>query len=345
MKYYEKIDGLRFIAISAVLVHHMASIFSTYIDWGYFGVDLFFVISGFLITSILLKPTGTFKKNFTNFIVRRALRIFPLYYFVLFVLVIAGHAVVRENIISLLTYTFNYKVAHIDIHNPVEHFWSLCVEEQFYLFWPFLILSLRKRLELLTLVIFLIVAFAYCQIHFNILPSIQIYNYTGLPSRMGSLGLGGLGAILFLKPTKISNIILNSSKIEFIIWPVLVLALIYRIPILLGVCSLFFVLKAASDSFHSKFLNRLLIHKKVLFIAKISYGLYIYHVPIIYYATPHLFDPIWHRIDFDALGSLSVLQYHSWLVKFPLYSALTIVISKLSYDYFERPILKLKKHF
>jgi len=72
MNYYQKIDGLRCIAITAVMIHNIASIFSTYIDWGYFGVDLFFVISGFLITSILLKSKGSFKTTYINFLARRS---------------------------------------------------------------------------------------------------------------------------------------------------------------------------------------------------------------------------------------------------------------------------------
>lgn len=143
--YYQKIDGLRCLAIIAVMVHHMAGILSTYVDWGYFGVDLFFVISGFLITLILLKTKGSFKAAYGKFLARRSLRIFPLYYFALLILVLIGHPLVLQELGYLLTYTYNYRYPMISEASPVGHFWSLGVEEQYYLFWPFIVLGFKKR--------------------------------------------------------------------------------------------------------------------------------------------------------------------------------------------------------
>jgi peptidoglycan/LPS O-acetylase OafA/YrhL len=72
INYYRKIDGLRFIAILFVMIEHFASFLAKYISAGYYGVDLFFVISGFLVIGILLKPNeGSFKKNYLNFLGRR----------------------------------------------------------------------------------------------------------------------------------------------------------------------------------------------------------------------------------------------------------------------------------
>ena len=139
--------------------------------------------------------------------------------------------------------------------------------------------------------------FAYSQIAFNIIPSISIYNYVGLPARMG---LGSIGAMFFM---------LQSQKLKYILH------------------------------------NKLLTHKYDLYIGKISYGLYVYHVIVIYFLTPYVFDPIWYNINFEAFGTLNVLQYHSWLIKFPLYSIITLAISDLSYRYFEKPLLKFKRHF
>jgi peptidoglycan/LPS O-acetylase OafA/YrhL len=345
MQYFQKIDGLRFIAISVVFVHHIASIFSTYIDWGYFGVDLFFVISGFLITLILLKSKGKFKKVYGNFLARRCLRIFPLYYFALAILIIIGHPVVRENIGYLLSYTFNYKFPFITEDNPVGHFWSLCVEEQYYLFWPFIVLGLRKQLNSLSLVVIIMIFFAYLQIHFNIIPSISVYNYTGLTTRMGSLGLGSLGAILFTQQSNLLRLMLDNKYIEYTMYAICISALVFFIPFLMGVSSLFLVLKAAQNSFHFNGVSRLLSNKKVLYMGRISYGLYVYHIIVIFYGTPYVFDPFWNSIDFESFGRLSVLQYHSWLLKLPIYVGLTILISEVSYRYFENPLLRLKNAY
>ncbi len=345
MKYFEKIDGLRFIAILAVLVHHIASLFSTYINWGYYGVDLFFVISGFLITSILLKSDAKFKSIYWNFLARRSIRIFPLYYFVLILLLVVGNEVVKDHILSLATYTFNYSYPYIITDNPVGHFWSLCVEEQFYLFWPFLVLGLRNRLDTLMIAVLLLITFGYVQIYFNIIPSIQIYNYSGLPARMGSLGLGGLGAILFITKKSQLLTILENKPFEYVMYLVLVVSLVCTQPLLMGLSSLYLVLKAASNSYNSKFMNAMLSNGKVKYIGRISYGLYIYHVPVIYYGTIYLFDPIWKTINFDDFGKFSVLQYHSWILKFPLYCVITIIIAEFSFRYFEKPLLGLKDRF
>lgn len=345
MTYYKKIDGLRCMAISAVLVHHIASIFSSYIDLGYFGVDLFFVISGFLITLILLKSSGTFKVSYCRFLARRTLRIFPLYYFAILVLVIVGNPGVLDNIKYFLTYTFNYRYPFITQPNPLGHFWSLSVEEQYYLFWPIIVLALRRWFNILLLIILLIISFGYLQIHFNIVPSISVFNYTGLPARMGSLGLGSMGAMLFLRKSKYLKQILEDKYIEIAMYLFSIGALVLLNPFFMGLCSLFFVLKSAEDTFQINFISRFLEHKKVLYIGRISYGLYVYHIIVIFYFTPYIFDPLWKGIHFEDFGRLSVLQYHSWLIKLPLYTVLTIIISEISYRYFENPILKLKKHF
>lgn len=345
MTYYPKIDGLRFIAIAAVMVHHIANIFSTFIDWGYFGVDLFFVISGFLITSILLKSTGTFKSTYGNFLARRSLRIFPLYYFTLTILILIGHPVVWGEMGYLLTYTFNYRFPHIELANPVGHFWSLSVEEQFYLFWPFMVLGFKNRPKLLITITSLMIGFAYLQIYFHLIPTISMYNYTGLPTRMGSLGLGALGATLYANPSEGFKRLLYNAYIEIVMLILWAWSLYSFSPFFLGLASLFMVLKAAEDSFFIKPLGKLLCHPHVIYIGRISYGLYVYHVIIIYYATPYVFDPLWDSIDFASWGRLSILQYHSWLVKLPVYSLMTVLTAALSYQYFERPFLNLKDRF
>lgn len=194
-------------------------------------------------------------------------------------------------------------------------------------------------------IVLLMIAFAYLQISYHIIPSISIYNYTGLPTRMGSLGLGSLGAMLFINPPQWFTSMLKSKPLEYAMLFVWLLAIIFLNPLLMGLGSLFLVLKAAENSFHFKTLNKLLSHKYALYIGRISYGLYVYHIMVIYYATPYVFDPVWHRINWEAFGRLSVLQYHSWLVKLPLYSAITIGIAELSYRYLELPILKLKDRY
>lgn len=342
MLYYQKIDGLRSVAIILVIVHHTASIFSKYVDLGYAGVDLFFVISGFLITSILLKSKDGFSKSYKIFFARRSLRIFPLYYFSLLILFLLGHPIVIQEIGYLVTYTFNYRYPFVRDANPIGHFWTLGVEEQYYLFWPLLVLGLRKRLYILIFLTFSMITFAYLQIYFHLIPSISVYNYTGLPTRMGSLGLGSLGAMLYIDSGTFLKFFLREKFVELLMLFLWIYAFIFTKPLLLGLGSLFLVLKAAENSFRFKFLHSFLENKHVLFLGRISYGLYVYHVIIIFYGTKYLFDPVWKNIDWQSFGRLSVFQFHSWIIKLPLYSAITVILATLSFRYLEQPIIKLK---
>lgn len=147
--YIKSLDGVRAIAILLVMAFHFGII-----RFGWMGVQLFFVLSGFLISSILLKekdkpaPLGQRLKRFW---IRRSLRIFPLYYIYLTVFVIiclftAFPPGYFNDLPYLYSYTFNLTRIYNSWHeSPVyTHFWSLCVEEQFYLFFPFIIFLLSR---------------------------------------------------------------------------------------------------------------------------------------------------------------------------------------------------------
>ena len=157
LPYLPYLDGLRAVAVLLVLWAHFPFVTGSFVSeafWkisqalrtGYIGVDLFFVMSGFLITRILLNErlsNGTI--SFRRFYINRALRIFPIYYIciAIYALLYARH---DGDLLSLVTYTFNvYKPLYPD---PValEHTWSLSVEEQFYLAWPFVMAAIPLRM-------------------------------------------------------------------------------------------------------------------------------------------------------------------------------------------------------
>ncbi len=174
------LDGLRGLAILLVLLHHFANVYApsawTRNAWhrvvgsGWCGVDLFFVLSGFLITGILhdaRRGPGYFR----NFYMRRVLRIFPLYYGVLAALFLAypllagSHqrfAALAEHQPWLWLYAQNFKVILSGDWVPcgMNHFWSLAVEEQFYLFWPFVVFACRRRTLLHVSVALVVLALA-----------------------------------------------------------------------------------------------------------------------------------------------------------------------------------------
>jgi peptidoglycan/LPS O-acetylase OafA/YrhL len=89
-------------------------------------------------------------------------------------------------------------------------------------------------------------------------------------------------------------------------------------------------------------LDKLLTRKWVLFIGRISYGIYIYHILVLHLFNEYVFWPIWNKIDFDKLGYFSRLEYNETLIKFPFITGLTIGIAYLSFRYIESPILKFK---
>ena len=142
-----QLDGLRAVAVACVLAYHFIPGVDRYAPLGSMGVRLFFVISGFLITGILRswrgRPLGDALKTFY---VRRSLRIFPVFYFALAAAAVINIGPVRDTLAWHVTYLSNfYFYLRGDWHGSVSHLWSLAVEEQFYLVWPWLVLCAPDR--------------------------------------------------------------------------------------------------------------------------------------------------------------------------------------------------------
>lgn len=335
-------------AVFLVMLQHFAKYIAKYFYTGYYGVDLFFVISGFLVTTVLLRSNeNSFKENYVHFIGRRTLRIFPIYYLTILILWLLSQTVVRENLVYLLTYTFNYALISKPLpKSAVSHFWSLSVEEQFYLFWPFFVLLLKKRTGVLFVVTMLMIVIGYAQQVFSIFPSVNRYNYVSLLTRMAPLGLGAAGAIAANK-NKLPHKLFTNTIVECAMLLLLVITLAtsytFKLPVL-GLCSLYLVIKAAFYNFSFTLFNQCLQHKMVMYIGTISYGIYVFHYPVLYYCNS-VFDPFWANINFSFLGSFQKYTWHTWIIKLPLYSLLSIGLAALSFKYIETPILKLKDRF
>jgi len=175
-RHYPALDGLRGIAILAVFCYHfgggskssnwLIQIWSGIADTGWMGVDLFFVLSGFLITGILY-DTAHKPNRVKNFYARRSLRIFPLYYGVLLLFLLLtptlqlhwkpGHLLYFFYLSNMMP-LFTPGLASPGPKMMVGHFWSLAVEEQFYLVWPFIVWYVRDRRKLLQVSIAIMVA-------------------------------------------------------------------------------------------------------------------------------------------------------------------------------------------
>lgn len=222
------LDGLRGIAILLVMQYHFwgwpfitAGPQPNTIDrWlnrvvhvGWSGVDLFFVLSGFLITGILLDAKASGRGVLRNFWIRRLLRLAPVYYvFLVFVLFVAPHIPqlrdtvdapgLRDDQWWFWTYTYNigssFKAFEFDPPLVHGHFWSLAVEEQFYLVWPFVVWMLSRRQLAICCVVLVAVAFGFrIAVIEGAWPSVfnlaAVYHLT--PARMDTLALGALIAV------------------------------------------------------------------------------------------------------------------------------------------------------
>ena len=216
-KHIPALDGLRGIAILAVFLSHFGGgkksinpvvhLWSTVTNAGWMGVDLFFVLSGFLITGILY-DTSQNVHRVRNFYVRRTLRIFPLFYGVLFLFLALTpvlHLVWRPEHLLYFLYLGNMTMFVPHMHSPgammtVEHFWSLAVEEQFYLLWPFIVWKIGNREKLLRLSVLIMLSALLIRVLLLAAGASTTLVYTMLFTRMDSLICGAALALLVRGP-------------------------------------------------------------------------------------------------------------------------------------------------
>lgn len=347
--YMPQLDTLRTFAVLLVITAHWMpaqSFMNKYTANGILGVTLFFVLSGFLITGILLKSKnvidegGSIKNAFKTFYLRRALRIFPLYYFVLILAYFFNTANIRENFIWHFFYASNFyfwKVNHWQGH--LSHLWSLSVEEQFYLFWPALILFIpRKKLP------YVFLTAIGVAIIFRLKTRSQ---WTDLPRYLtpGSLDSFGFGALLAYGQLFLPKwyILINKYKNHLaVIFLLLFVFATYWMDkgysnqfqflgFFFPLISVFFalVINLASQGITNPYLAPILNNKALIYLGKISYGLYIYHNFL-----PHFGD-----IHFP----IFLEKYSFYIVQFIRLIAL-IGIASLSWFLFEKPILRVKKY-
>jgi peptidoglycan/LPS O-acetylase OafA/YrhL len=351
--YYPALDGLRGLAILLVVVYHNFGFINVFL-FGWLGVDLFFVLSGFLITDILLASVG--EKNFLrNFFVRRMLRIFPLYYLalVLFLLIIPRLVETfnvdyyRQNQVWLWTYLQNwlYIFKNPNPNNVLNHLWSLAVEEQFYLLWPFVILLIKKPRYLLVIVCLVLVGvlglrvwvwknqvadFAYFNLYtFTRIDGICIGCIVALLLRIDRRFLSRYtpAIVLFFALLNFAFFFINRSY-DFG-FPYLALAGYTTFAMIFG------LLVNEAVTRQTKLINSILSISFLRFFGRISYGLYIFHWPLYILLTPWL------------IGQLTATVPASWL-QFSVSLAATVIaiaVSWLSFNFYERPFLKIKERF
>jgi len=203
--YFKQLDAFRFFAAMSVLLSHWLNRNELILklDLGYVGVDFFFVISGFLISLQLLRQKEKIdqlrlsKRNaYLIFFIKRAFRIFPLYFLVLIIATFLNKGEIREAAIYNFTYTSNFYFIGVQKWNAIfSHFWSLSVEEHFYLFWPLILFFLPKKRTGWMIVLIAIAALVFRWIVFSKSPdylSVHIHTFSCLDQFMFGAGLACL---------------------------------------------------------------------------------------------------------------------------------------------------------
>jgi len=337
LRYRPEIDGLRCMAVLAVIAFHAKE---ALLPGGYLGVDVFFVISGYLITSIIIRETedGTF--SLVRFWDRRIKRILPAASIVLLTVSVFQSLVIFRPDIQLQS---NQKIACLlslanfyfwrsagdywgngAEESPFLHYWSLSVEEQYYILYPLLLVVLIRRARshmtplLLLMVIASFAVFAYGAVHH---PSATFYL---LPTRMWQLGAGCLLAVSSNRKPFETSSLGTLTGISLIVLsfclPVTTSGIGYEaLAAVAGAC---LVISSGSNRLSAIFLQ----NRSVVFIGRISYSLYLWHWPI--------------------MVSLKKIRDYGFVTSNALLSAIGIgslmALSLLSFYLIEEPFRKLK---
>jgi peptidoglycan/LPS O-acetylase OafA/YrhL len=363
------LDGVRGLAILVVLLFHFIAqttatnaferTVNRILNYGSLGVDLFFVLSGFLITGILYDARAQ-PGYFRNFYMRRVLRIFPLYYAVLAVVffvvplipVLHGSEIagIREHQAWAWLYAINiYLSLHGEwVFSYLEHFWSLAVEEHFYFVWPFAVFSLGARPRLLMRVTLGIVAFSFAGRVAASLGGVSLVTTTVLtPFQLDALCLGGFLAVYVRQPGGEEAARRAIKPLAFALAAVLVLEFVLRrvadsevsvlhsarggLFRLLFAALLIHALAAPDRSWTARFFRS----RTMIALGKYSYGLYVYHHFLSYYFVKN-------GTEFPlavAVGSHTLAV----ALQATFGMAISIVVAWASYEYFEKHFLALKR--
>jgi peptidoglycan/LPS O-acetylase OafA/YrhL len=351
-KFVKSFDGFRGIAVLLVVWYHVYDILrpahlgpvTAVASMGWVGVDLFFALSGFLITGILLRTRGR-EDYFHNFYVRRLLRIFPLYYGVVTVVLAVQYLHGRANADvptwSLYTYLSNFFVA--DASRPdlaVAITWSLSVEEQFYAVWPAVVAFLSAgNLRLACLAVAIVSPTMRLLLH----DPENLGAYMNTLCRMDSLVIGALGAMAWYDHDEVtvgaarrmaypSMLLLGLMAVASALgvgdrWPILA-ALSYS---LVAISTVLVLLALASGGLPR--LSAALNWDPLAHVGRVSFGVYLLH-PLAFMFCFGLWQSLGIGPPGDDLGRAAAA--------FMLYTAASVAIASLVYQLVELPLLGLK---
>jgi peptidoglycan/LPS O-acetylase OafA/YrhL len=332
-KYYAHIDGLRGISIIAVVFSHM---YLSFFSAGFIGVDYFFVISGYLITSNIVKELKLGSFSFLNFYYRRARRILPAIIVMYFSIYLIGIVFFYTDVLfqfskslffsSLFSSNilFYFQAGYFDSNaylKPLLHTWSLSVEEQFYFIWPTLLFIIFK-IKNVSIRKYLLIALAV--LSYASMMHSNYYDYNGafylIYSRMWQFIVGALFAIT--RNDEVDDDSVQTKVFSTLSVIGLIAASIYftkDTPVHIYSLACLFVIPAIKYGTDNKFLN----NKILVFIGKISYSLYLWHWIGVVITKYYVHD-----------GNIFLDHIHI---------VISIILSVLSYKYIETPFRKYSK--
>ena len=335
-----QLDGIRGVAILLVMLHnesgiypslHLQNIFAN----GWMGVDLFFVLSGFLITGILLdsKDSGSY---FRNFYARRCLRIWPLYYsliVLMFVIVPAIHASFARMVFEKASPWWSYPlflqnllVAYpTNAAGPLGVTWSLAVEEQFYLVWPLVVRACSQN-QLRRLAVAVICISPALRL---LMISHQVDTYSNTFSRLDGLMAGALIAIVIRSANFVPSRFVKAAWIllftalpaAFVLEAIRARWIVFSFSALASACLVFLALYSGQQWLQGALRNRFIVYT-----GQISYGLYLLH-----------------KLPFDFAKAFPINS--NPLLMAVLLFASCYALAALSWSLLEMPFLRLKKFF
>lgn len=347
MDYVRRLDGLRGIAVLLVLLQHFPAIqgldfynrflsFFKKLGLGYVGVELFFILSGYLITRLLVSAFEQRQQNILkNFYIKRAFRILPVFFLTIGVCFLLLPEFDYKYIAGFLA---NYYFAFYTDPHPLRHFWSLAVEEQFYLIWPLIVLlavSYRFRIEKV-LVVLMCIAVAII-LYRDVWVATELSRdliHRSVETRMIALCVGSYFAVCGLPEKSLQFLFFLLAATVILVmglqllnqtglWPYMKSTKTFGF---LVVSSCIFLMAAKNGSRLVWFFEL----RPLVAIGLVSYGLYVYHLPLFYYLG---YSHMQMRGDQASLG-----------VAIALLSA-TFFIAIISWFLMEKPLRSIRKKF
>ena len=342
------LNGLRAIAaLSVLFAHVMMEGISDFrlpikveLPMAGFGVTLFFVISGFLITYLLLLEKEKSKVNIKNFYVRRILRIWPIYYLYIGSCLILGffnngmHEVFTSTITLYMFFAANVPFILTTGILILVHYWSIGVEEQFYLFWPWVVKFSSNKLLFISIGIFILL-FGLQSIMWFLHGHNDIIYRILMVTRFHCMMIGAIGAILYKNQNLLFLQVVQQKWLQILSWGIFILmgigVLNFPAPMateIIAFISLFIIM--GQVTIKSRMIN---LERNIPdFLGKISYGIYVIH-PMVIFSLSMLFKQI------------EINLYLKYALVYISVFTITIVLAYLSYEFYEKPFLSLKSRF